>query len=153
MAFQRFMVRRAAFDRIGLYREGCALQDCDWALRAARLSPCALTTEGLYLQRTEGQGTASRPQRLEQHLRTRIEINEYLLQESMRTPASPEEAELLRRSLGDAWFDLAYHYGQVHKPISGAKALLKSQKWHHVARRWRLAGRLIVTALLPKPAT
>lgn len=152
MAFQRTVVRRPVFERIGLYREGCALQDCDWAVRAARSAVCALSMEGLYLQRTEGQGAASRPQRLEQHLHARIEINEYLLREAEHAPARPGEAGLLRQSLASAWFDLAYHYGQVGMPLDGAKALLKSQRLRHVPHRWKLVARLAVAAVGARPA-
>lgn len=131
MAFQRTIVRRRAFDRVGKYREGCALQDCDWAIRAARLVPCALSTEGLYLQRTEGQGAASRPEHKIQHMQSRINIYEYLLREAEHAPARSGEALLLQRSLASAWFNLAYHYSHVHKPIDGTKALLRSQRWQH----------------------
>lgn len=143
MAFQRTVVRRQAFDKIGKYREGCALQDCDWAMRAARLAPCALSTDGHYLQRTDGQGAASRPERLELHIKARIEIGEYLLREAEHTPAFAGEVVLLRHSLANNLFDLAYHYAHARKFTEGAKALLKSQQLHHVPARWKLGARLL----------
>lgn len=144
MGFQRTVVRREAFERVGLYREGCGLQDCDWALRAARLVPCALLTEGLYLQRTEGQGVASRPERKEQHMRVRIEIGEYLLQEAESAPVRSGELLMLQRSLAQNWFDLAYHLAHENRFLDGAKALLKSQQLQHVPLRWKLMARLVL---------
>jgi GT2 family glycosyltransferase len=142
MAFQRTAVRRNAFTQVGMYREGCALQDCDWAVRAARLVPCALCSDGLYLQRTEGQGAFSRPERKEQHGHARIEMYEYLLGQAAIAPTRPDEVGLLRRSLATAWFDLAYHHVDTARPLEAAKALLRSQRAHHVVRRWKLAIRL-----------
>lgn len=139
MAFQRTVVRRKAFDHVGLYREGCAIQDCDWAIRAARRVPCALSTAELYLQRTDGQGAASRPARKMQHMRARIEIYEHLMRLAEQAEMLPGEAQMLRQSLAGAWFDLAYHQAKAHNPLDGINALLRSQRTYHVFRRWRLA--------------
>lgn len=152
MAFQRTMCRPDIFRRVGLYREGCALQDCDWAMRAARLTRCDLLVEGVYLQRDDGQGSASQPGQLEKHLRSRIEINEFLLQEATRSPAMPGEVALLRRSVADGWFDLAYHCAQAGKFKLGVQALLTSQKVQHIPRRWKLIARLALSSLSARGA-
>lgn len=147
MAFQRTVVRRQAFEQVGMYRERCALQDCDWAIRAARLVPCTLFTDGLYLQRTDGQGAASRPERKEQHAYAKIDILEHLLLDAMREPCWSDEATLLRKSLATAWFDLAYHYANTQKPVDALQALIKGQRKHHLYRRWKLAAKLAMQML------
>lgn len=149
MAFQRTVCSPELFRRVGLYREGCALQDCDWAIRAGRLARCGLLSEGLYLQRDDGQGSASQPDQLERHLRSRIDINERLLEEAQRQPVWDGEAALLKRSVADSWFDLAYHCAQSGKVRKGIDALLASQRVQHVPKRWKLAVRVALGALRP----
>lgn len=151
MAFQRTVCSPEVFRRVGLYREGCALQDCDWAIRAGRLARCGLLSEGLYLQRDDGQGSASQPDQLERHLRSRIDINERLLEEARRQPVWDGEEVLLRRSVADSWFDLAYHCAHAGKARQGVEALMTSQRVLHMPKRWKLAARIALGAMRPKP--
>jgi len=74
MPFQRPVVRRRVFERIGAYRKDCLLWDCEWALRAAIGARCALLNEPLYLQRAEGQGLFSRRDRQRGHIESAAEM-------------------------------------------------------------------------------
>lgn len=80
MAFQRPVVRRAAFERIGPYQEDILLWDCDWAIRAALQAKCALVTDGLYMQRASGQGFSSKSDRRREHLLSNALMKQRLLE-------------------------------------------------------------------------
>jgi glycosyltransferase involved in cell wall biosynthesis len=108
MAFQRPVVRRDAFTRIGGYRERCLLWDCDWAIRAAMSEPVALIGEGLYLQRAEGQGYSSQPDRRLAHVLSVIEIQETLLKFIEGNAALSRWKSTFSMAAANSWFNLAY---------------------------------------------
>jgi len=107
MCFQRPVVRRSALKKIGLHRSDCLLWDCEWALRAALVSRCALLNRPLYRQRVDGQGYHSLPDRVLAQLRSGAEMTLRLYQ----TPpagVSAEAVELLKEAASRYTFDLAY---------------------------------------------
>lgn len=142
MAFQRPVVRRVAFQRIGMYRPGCALWDCDWAISAALNAKAALLQEGLYLQRADGQGYSSRGDRRLEHLVTNIEIKERFLKE-IRNGTYPRELSVkFRSAAAKAWFDLAWHHYQGHHTREAISALWASQMRQLNLKHLRLLVRL-----------
>lgn len=109
MAFQRPVVRRSALDRTGGYRDNCLLWDCDWAIRAALETRAALIHTGLYLQRAEGQGYSSKPNRTVEQLHSSIDIMQSLWNES-RAGKHSDCVDLFRNAAAGRWFNLAWHY-------------------------------------------
>ncbi|WP_428828189.1 glycosyltransferase family 2 protein [Azonexus sp. IMCC34842] len=107
MCFQRPVVRRSALEKIGLHRSDCLLWDCEWALRAALVSRCALLNRPLYRQRVDGQGYHSLPDRVLAQLRSGAEMTLRLYRDP---PAgvSAEAVELLKEAASRYTFDLAY---------------------------------------------
>lgn len=107
MCFQRPVVRRSALERIGLHRFDCLLWDCEWALRAALVSRCALLNRPLYRQRVDGQGYHSLPDRVLAQIRSGAEMTLYLY----RNPpvgVSAAAVDLLKEAASRYAFDLAY---------------------------------------------
>ncbi len=77
MAFQRPVTLKRNLQQIGLFHN-TLLWDCDWALRAALNKTCGLHNDGLYLQRTAGQGYSSKPSRRLEHMQSNLEIKKSL---------------------------------------------------------------------------
>lgn len=109
MAFQRPVVRRFAFEKVGGYRDGCLLWDCDWAIRAALDLRTALVDEPLYMQRAENQGYSSKPERQLEQLRSSVEIRRYLIVQSRLRPGWAPWRRAFRKALAQASLDLAYY--------------------------------------------
>ncbi len=152
MAFQRPVVRRDAFARIGAYRNDCLLWDCDWAIEAALHAQVALLPEGLYRQRVDGQGYSSRVDRTADQLRSGIDIKDRLLQQSLSNDGGPypRYREAFRRSAAQAWFDLAWHlYGQSRRELA-VKALWQSVRRRREGRQLKLLVRLLLPMTSPK---
>jgi hypothetical protein len=129
MAFQRPVVRRAAFQRIGSYQEHCLLWDCDWALRAALDGKVALSEVPLYKQRSDAQGYSSRPARQIEQTLSNIEIRERLA--AMLTAKDATTLALrkaCKRSAGQNWFHLAYQLQRQGKTLAALKAWMASQR-------------------------
>ena len=127
MPFQRPVVRRAALERIGLYRADCLLWDCEWALRAAMAARCALLHEPLYRQRADGQGFSSRPDRERDYLESRLEM----VLQLHRNPPFPipgTTRRLLRGAASRAAADLAYHHSQRGVVEVCARAWWRSER-------------------------
>ena len=105
MAFQRPVVRRTSFEHIGPYQPDILLWDCDWALRAALAVRCALLTDGLYLQRAEGQGYSS------QHDRSReqAQSNRLMKERLLATTTDPYLRKVITSSLASLWFESAWN--------------------------------------------
>ena len=143
MAFQRPVVRRQAFLKIGGYQEGCLLWDCDWALRAAINAKAGLITEGLYLQRADGQGFSSKRDRKLDHLLSGVEIGERLLQ-VFAQGASKTELKAFHEAASTGWFNLAYYYCELGLVKRALSAWWASQR--HTANLAR--GKLLVRLLL-----
>lgn len=143
MAFQRPVVRAEALARIGGYRSDCLLWDCDWAIRAALNSRSALITAGLYLQRADGQGFSSKPNRILEHMNSGIEMKERLLRES-KGGRYTKFAPLFRRAAAEAWFNLAWYHYQQENRSQAIPALLRSMSKQFMPTQVKLLARLIL---------
>jgi glycosyltransferase involved in cell wall biosynthesis len=129
MAFQRPVVRRTAFQRIGGYMEHCLLWDCDWALRAALDGKVALCEAPLYRQRVDNQGYSSQPTREMEQTRSNIEIRERLANELDSDDASSRNLRQdFMRSASRNWFTLAYQLQLNGNTWAAFKAWINSQK-------------------------
>jgi glycosyltransferase involved in cell wall biosynthesis len=149
MAFQRPVVRRSAFERIGGYREGCLLWDCDWAIRAALEVPVALIQDGLYLQRAERQGYSSRPDRRLEHVLSAIEIRETLLKSAATDASQRRWQSLLHQSAAQSWFDLAYQQQEAGRSMASLAAWWHSQKHSFQPARAKFLLRVFLGLLRP----
>ncbi len=129
MAFQRPVVRRTAFQRIGGYQELCLLWDCDWALRAALDGKVALCESPLYRQRADAQGYSSRAAREKEQMLSNIEIHERLAAMlSSKDAATQVLRQNFKRSAGKHWFHLAYQLQLQGDTRAAFKAWIASQK-------------------------
>ncbi|MDP2962333.1 MAG: glycosyltransferase family 2 protein [Sulfurimicrobium sp.] len=145
MAFQRPVVRIEALERIGTYRPDCLLWDCDWAISAALNAKTALITDGLYLQREEGQGYSSRRDRILEHLHSGIEIKDRIFHEARLRRSPPHRMALLRDAAAQGWFDLAWHHYLQQRRLKALGAL-----WQSESRKFSLSNlRLLARLLLP----
>lgn len=143
MALQRPVVRKTALTSIGVYRPDCLLWDCDWAIKAALNSRTALLSEGLYRQRSDGQGYSSKRDRTVEHLQSGIAIKDRLWQQS-RAGRHPQYREVFRRAAADAWFDLAWHFYQQGNRSLAVSAFLKSSRRHFSIPHLKLLARLVL---------
>jgi len=109
MPYQRPVVSREEYFRIGEYRPECFLWDCDWALRAVAHSACALLDKGLYLQRAQRQGYSSKADRFLEQVESNLEMKEYLLKD-------PDLESIYQQHLKDAlsrdWISYAWQLQQ-----------------------------------------
>ncbi|PWB59924.1 MAG: hypothetical protein C3F18_00405 [Nitrosomonadales bacterium] len=145
MAFQRPVVRKQALEHVGLYRPGCLLWDCDWAISAALNARAALAVDGLYLQRAEGQGYSSKRDRILEHLDSGIEIKDRFLHEARLRNYPSHRMTLFRDAAAHAWFDLAWHQYQQQRRLKALGAL-----WQSELRKFSLPNlRLLARLLLP----
>jgi len=129
MAFQRPVVRRAAFQRIGGYLENCLLWDCDWALRAALDGKVALSETPLYRQRVDAQGYSSRSAREREHSLSSIEIRERLAAGlAAKDAATQTLRQDFKRSAGQHYLHLAYQSQRQGDTWAALKAWMASQK-------------------------
>jgi glycosyltransferase involved in cell wall biosynthesis len=144
MAFQRPVVRRTAFHRIGGYQEHCLLWDCDWALRAALDSKVALSEAPLYRQRVDSQGYSSRPTREREQTQSNIEIRERL---AASLTAKDAATRLLRhdfkRSASEHWFHLAYQLQRQGESRAAFKAWMASRQMAPQPRSMNLLLRIL----------
>ncbi|MGZ9032022.1 MAG: glycosyltransferase family 2 protein, partial [Burkholderiaceae bacterium] len=120
MDFQRVIVRRTAFERIGPHRKECLMWDCDWALRAVLSARCALLRPGLYRQRTDGQEYYSKPGRERAQLESALEMT-LRLREQPPAGTSARSLDLLRAAASRHAGSLAYFHAQ-HGPLSSSLA-------------------------------
>lgn len=146
MALQRPVVRKTALTRIGAYRPDCLLWDCDWAIEAALNSRTALLAEGLYRQRSDGQGYSSKRDRTVEHLQSGIAIKDRLWQQS-RAGRHPQYRDIFRRSAATGWFNLAWHYYQQGDRSPAMSALLHSARRHRRLAQLKLLARLIMSTV------
>ncbi len=145
MALQRPVVRKAAMERIGNYRPDCLLWDCEWAIKAALNARTALLSEGLYRQRSDGQGYSSKRDRTVEHLQSGIAIKDNLWQQS-RDGRYPQYVNLFRHAAADGWFDLAWHYSQTGVPLRAIPALFQSARRSPGFAHLKLLARLMTQA-------
>lgn len=147
MAFQRPVVRRDAFERIGGYRESCLLWDCDWAIRAALNGTAALVNEGLYLQRAQGQGYSSRPDRRMEHLQSGIEIREALLESTKESEILGHWQSVFREAVANSWFSLAYWLYLAGNYRESFAAWCQSQRYCFRPWQFKFLARLFLGVL------
>lgn len=144
MAFQRPVVRKQAMEHIGPYRPDCLLWDCDWAISAALNAKTALVTDGLYLQRAEGQGYSSKRDRILEHLDSGIEIKDRFLKEARLRHYPQHRITLFRQAAAQGWFDLAWHQYQQQKRLQALSALWQSESRAFSLPNLRLLARLLL---------
>lgn len=143
MAFQRPVVRRSSFERIGLYQADILLWDCDWAIRAAMLSNCALIADGLYLQRAQGQGYSSQHDRRAEHLRSNVLMKERLL----RSQLAPGQKHEVRAALAELWFGSAWSSYQSDDQVLALRHLWNSAKIRPRLSHLKLLARVFARLL------
>jgi glycosyltransferase involved in cell wall biosynthesis len=147
MAFQRPIVRRAALDRIGLYREHCFLWDCDWAIRAALVARTMLVDRGLYLQRAGDHGYSSAARRRLDSALSNVEIVETLLQRAQVEPGLVKWRAAFLNAAAVSRLDLALYYRGTGDVPNAWRAWLASQKHVLSPRRFTFLARLAATAV------
>ncbi len=131
MTFQRPVVRREAFQRIGGYIEHCLLWDCDWALRAALVGKGALSEAPLYRQRVDGQGYSSHPTRESEQTLSNIEIRNRLAATlSAKNSTNKTLRKEFKHSAGKYWFQLAYLLQIQGNTWTAVRAWATSQRKH-----------------------
>lgn len=149
MAFQRPVVRASALKKIGVYREGCLLWDCDWAIRAALRAKVALCQDRLYRQRTDGNGVSARRDiELAHHLDS-IEMKELLFDE-LHTQGDQANGQIVRAAVADAWRSLAYYYSLKGRPLNALSAAQTSQLRQPQPGRIGYLGKTVLRSLMMK---
>lgn len=143
MAFQRPVVRRTSFERIGPYQPDILLWDCDWAIRAALHGNCALVTDGLYLQRAAGQGFSSQHDRRAEHLRSNVLMKERLLQSHL----APWQRQEVCAALAELWFGAAWSSCQNDDQDAALRHLWNSAKIRPRAAHLKLLARIVACRL------
>jgi len=125
MAFQRPVATREHIMKVGLYQEDCLLWDCDWALRAALKGPCGLVKEGLYRQRSAGQGYSSQPRRRLDHALSNLEIKRQLIHHNPR----PDLVSAINFSYIQSAQDLSWEYITQNQGFLAVKTMLYSFRY------------------------
>lgn len=143
MQFQRPVVRRDAFERIGVFRAECLLWDCDWAIRASMVARCAFLARPVYLQR-EGQGYFTRPGRQLLTGESAREIVHHLRCSPPRALTAPESARL-RQLEAQKTFDLAYLQAQHGQRGAALRSWWRSQRLSLHLGRLKFPLRLLVS--------
>jgi glycosyltransferase involved in cell wall biosynthesis len=125
MAFQRPVSTKAHFLEVGLYQDDCLLWDCEWALRAALKGTCGLRNQGLYRQRSAGQGYSSQPRRRLDHLLSNLEIKRQLLNQNTR----PDLSNTIKLNYIQAAEDLSWEYISQNQGYLAFKTMLNSFRY------------------------
>lgn len=146
MAFQRPVVRKSAFQRIGRYRPDCFLWDCEWALLAARASSTLLLNLPLYRQRVDGQGLSSKRDRRLDGIRSGLDISLRLLDLEQRTDASSWRIRPLRQGVARAYDDLARYMARTGQPTEALKAWVCGQRKDFNLGRFKLLAHILLSA-------
>lgn len=147
MPFQRPVLRREDFFRIGAYREHCLLWDCDFALRATLSGPCAFLDQRLYQQRASHQGYSSKVQQTEEQIKSALEIKSYL----QTYPASSGKLyqQQLQQSLYQGWFDYAWWLCEQRRHQDAWKAFRQSLRYDMTWSSTKLLARILIGRMLP----
>lgn len=143
MAFQRPVVRRSSFERIGPYQADILLWDCDWAIRAALQARCALVTDGLYMQRASGQGFSSKSDRQREHLRSNALMKQRLLEGKL----GAEGRAAVRDALVELWFGAAWSSSQGGDQPRALEYLWNSARIRLELGQLRLLARILARAI------
>ena len=143
MAFQRPVVRRSSFERIGPYQADILLWDCDWAIRAALQARCGLVTDGLYMQRASGQGFSSKSDRQREHLRSNALMKQRLLEGKLEA----EGQAAVRDALVELWFGAAWSSSQGGDQARALEYLWNSARIRLELGQLRLLARILARAI------
>lgn len=143
MAFQRPVVRRSSFERIGSYQADILLWDCDWAIRAALHAKCALVTDGLYMQRASGQGFSSKSDRQREHLLSNALMKQRLVEGRL----DARERGAVRDAVVELWFGAAWSSSQGGDQRRAFEYLWNSAKIRPEFRQVRLLARILARAI------
>lgn len=144
MPFQRPVLRRQDFERIGFYQEDCLLWDCEWALRAALYGPCALLKQSPYRQRASGQGYSSQTKRQEEHILSMLTAKQRLFHYPLMRQ-NPLAQRQLQNALSEGWFNAAYFYAQNQNHRQALAASWQSRRY-----RWRVKQLKLLLKILVK---
>lgn len=136
MAFQRPVVRRNAYERIGSYRADCLLWDCEWALRAAMRAQCAICLAPLYRQRSDGQGFSSKADKQQAQMESSVDMVLRLMH-SEDLSSKPGQAELLRSAASRNAHHLAYFHSQRGNLRASLSAWWLSQRLLPTLVTWK----------------
>src|SRR5574337_113700 len=136
MAFQRPVVRRSAFKRIGPYRADCLLWDCEWALRASMRTQCAICLAPLYCQRSDGQGFSSKAYKQQAQMESALEMVLRLLRSEVSS-GNVSRAALLRSAASRNAYHLSYYHAQHGNIYSSLSAWWLSQRLQPTPATWK----------------
>jgi glycosyltransferase involved in cell wall biosynthesis len=145
--FQRPVLRRKDFSRIGKYRADCLLWDCDFALKAALNGPCVLLDKPLYQMRASGQGYSSQIRRIEEQIQSNLEIKNHL----RAYPAvlgTSHELEL-KKALHQSWFDYAWWLCKQQRYQDAGEAIRKSWEYNITLPSVKLFAKVIMNRMIP----
>jgi hypothetical protein len=165
IAFQRVLVSRSTWKRIsnlritaymhilGVTNEKEAmsgivgtLRDSEWALYAGlTCRKTALLQAPRYLQRCEGQGYSSKPEKKYQHIFQHLRIMKNLYKASLALKEFDCRRSLLKSSLADLYFNYSYQLLHEHQRWKAWKLLLSSFLLMPSLRKARFAA----VSLLP----
>jgi len=119
MAFQRPVTHKQTLEKIGNY-QNTLLWDCEWALRASLNGTCGLLTDGLYQQRTAGQGYSSTPNRRLDHMLSNLQMKRDLYTNKRALP----HKKLLSQAIIQAGKDLSWEYIIQKKGLKAVHSML-----------------------------
>lgn len=136
MAFQRPVVRRHAYERIGPYRSDCLLWDCEWALRAAMHARCAICLAPLYRQRSDGQGFSSKADKQQAQIESSVDMVLGLLR-SENSANDAYRTALLRSAASRNAHHLAYFHAQRGNMRPSLSAWWLSQRLLPTPATWK----------------
>jgi GT2 family glycosyltransferase len=136
MAFQRPVVRRSAFERIGAYRTDCLLWDSEWALRAAMHGGCAVSLTPLYRQRSSGQGYSSKVDKRQAHAESALDMVLGLLHGDTGRDSEAQRTLLHSAAVRNA-DHLAYFHAQRGEVLPCISAWWLSQRLRPAPGNWK----------------
>ena len=148
MAFQRPVVKRPQFGKVGFYQDNCMIWDCDWALRAtAKKLKTGLINKPLYRQRVAGQGFASRPEKQLEQMLLGLEIKQRILSELNKESHAQLDLKQIKKAIANNFFNIAY-YHRTHNNLKKAlSAYLKSQQYAPTASSLKFVVAVFIKAL------
>jgi len=152
MTFQRPVVRRKMFEKVGCYRENCLMWDNDWVMRASLQAKTALLLDGLYMQRAGTHAYHSTARKLIDRFYSQIEMEENLLRELVSKKLCIETVQC-RKALAHNWFNLAYYLCQKKASRRSLLAWLRSQQYLFCLKRFRFFGRYFWEFIKPTNAS
>ncbi len=147
MAFQRSIEHKTAWNKVsqlrreaykldtGINNDDDAMQritpplrDSEWALYAAASCRCGYLPGSIYLQRCDGQGDVSRPEKAEHAMLSNIDIKHHLHQAASKIPELALWQKEIRQNYAQVLFTHAYYLFHRSKRKAAFDQLLLSLK-------------------------